>query len=103
MHSSLFRNLELLGGILLLHSVGAGCGALLVELGTHGAMELLLKDRLGLNGLELGFEVPDRMRARVAAATGIGYVVAHILDLSTGCAPVDCQKTVMDECRRDLG
>jgi len=37
--------------------VGAGGGALLLELLANSAVELLFEHRLGLDGLELGLEV----------------------------------------------
>lgn len=81
--------LEFLGGILFLDGVGAGRGTLLVELSAHRAVELLFEDGLGLDGLKLGLEVAGGIRAGVASTTGIGYVVAHVLNLITGLAPVE--------------
>jgi len=86
---SKLQDLDLLGAILFLDSVGAGCSTLLVQLTPHGAMEFLFEDRLGLDSLELGLEVPGRIRARVASATGIGHIVAHVLDLLAVTAPID--------------
>ena len=46
-----------------------------------GAMKLFLKDRIGFDGLKLGFEVGDMvaMRARIGAATSVGEVISVIL------------------------
>jgi len=88
------QGLEFLGGILLLDGVGAGCGALLVEL-SHRAMELLFEDRLGLDGLKLGLKVPSWVRAGVASAASIVDVVAHVLDLFASLAPISFAAAVL--------
>lgn len=84
----------LLRGILLVDGVGAGGCALLVKLGAHRAMKLLLEDRLGFNGFELGLEVTSGIRAGVASTTSIGHVIAHILNFFTGLTPIDVQWSV---------
>lgn len=51
-------------------------------------MNLLFKDGLGLNGLELGFEVLHVVGGRVASTTGVGHVGPDVFDLIAGGAPV---------------
>lgn len=82
-------HLVLLRGVLLVNSVGAGRGALLVELRAHRAVDLLFEDGLRLDGLELGLEVTGGVRAGIASTTSVGHVVAHVLDLFTGLTPIE--------------
>jgi len=51
----------------------------------HSAVDILLKDRVGLDMLELGLEVlqAGSVAAAVRSATGIGQVEAFILDFFT--------------------
>lgn len=60
--------------------VGAGGGALLLELLADGAMKLFLEDGLGLDGLEFGLEVLKLVGRRVAATACIVEVVGHVFD-----------------------
>lgn len=70
--------------------VGAGGGALLLELFANGAVELLFEDRLGLDCLELGLEVLQLVGRRVAATAGVIDVVGHVFDFVTVTAPERC-------------
>lgn len=78
-------------GILLLDAGGtvrAGHSVLLLELGSHGAMELLLKDGVCLDSLELGLEVLSNVGTRVAVAAWIRHVEGRVVDLVTWESPV---------------
>ena len=77
------RSLELL----LVDALVRAGRALLLELLTHGAVQLLLEDGLGLDGLELGLEVLHVESRRIASAASIVEVVAHILELIAFTAP----------------
>lgn len=50
-------------------------------------MDLLLKDRLRIDGLELGAKIGQALGAAVGAAPGIGEGVAIVLDFISGAAP----------------
>ena len=67
--------------------VGAGSGALLLELLAHRAVKLFFEDRFGLDGLELGLEVFELVSRRVAATTCVIHVVGHVFDFVTVSAP----------------
>lgn len=70
--------------------VGAGGGALLLELLANGAVELLFEDGLGLNGLKLGLEVLELVGGGVAATAGVVHVVGHVFDFIAVTAPDKC-------------
>jgi hypothetical protein len=70
--------------------VGAGGGALLLELLANGAVQLLFEDGLGLDGLELGLEVLELVGRGVAAAAGVVHVVGHVFDFVAVTAPDRC-------------
>jgi hypothetical protein len=53
----------------------------------RGAVELLLEDRLRIDGLELGAKIGQTLGAAVGAAPGIGEGVAIVLDFISGAAP----------------
>jgi hypothetical protein len=80
--------LHLLHSVLLVDALGAGCGALLVQLGSDGTVELLFEDGLGLDRLELGLEVSSGERAGIASATWVDKVVTSVFDLVTFTAPM---------------
>ena len=63
---------------------------MLIHPGILCPMIFFLKDRIGLDSLELGLEVTKSMtmRAAVGTTTGIGEVVAIVLRLVTRGAPV---------------
>ena len=82
------RGLQFLGGLLLFNRFVARGSALFVELGAHGAVELLLKDGLRLNRLKLGLEVFGSECAGIASAAGIGQVEAHLVDFVAFAAPI---------------
>jgi hypothetical protein len=73
--------------LLLINALVRAGRALLLELLAHGAMQLLLEDGLGLDGLELGLEVFHVEGRRIASAAGIVEVVAHVLEFITFTAP----------------
>jgi hypothetical protein len=85
-------------GILLFDALGAvraRCGALLVEISTHRAMQLLFEDGLCLNSLELGLEVLANVDAGVAAATWVGHAEGRVVDFVAWEAPVDNEWSVV--------
>lgn len=94
LHSVWWRGSSMLFSSLLFvdatFSVGAVAGGDLVEfivLG-EGAVKLLLKDRLGLDRLELGLDVPHVVeRVAVGAAAGVGHVVGKVVELVTLATP----------------
>jgi hypothetical protein len=94
-------DLKVLGGVLFLDALGAGRGALLVKLGTHGSVNLLLEDGLGLDGLELGLEVFGSVGAGVASATRIVHIVAIVVDFIAIAAPV--RLIVVSDVMLDIG
>jgi hypothetical protein len=67
--------------------VGAGGGALLLEILANGAVELFFEDRLGLDGLKLGLEVLKLVGRGVTAATGVVQGVWHIFNFIAVSAP----------------
>lgn len=67
--------------------VGAGGGALLLELFANGAMELLFEDGLGLDGLKLGLEVLELVGRRVAATACVVHIAGHVFDFVAVSAP----------------
>ena len=54
------------------------------------SMIFFLKYGIGFNSFKLGFEVTNgtTMRTAIGATTGVGEIVAIVLRLITGCAPV---------------
>jgi hypothetical protein len=78
-------------GILLLDALGAvraRCGALLVEIGTHWAMNLFFEDGFCLNSLELSLEVLGNVDAGVAAATWVRHAEGSVVNFVSWEAPV---------------
>ena len=67
--------------------VGAGGGALLLELLANGAVELLFEDGLGLDGLELGLEVLELVGGGVAATARVVHIVWRVFDFIAVSAP----------------
>jgi hypothetical protein len=67
--------------------VGAGGGALLLEILANGAVELFFEDRLGLDGLKLGLEVLKLVGRGVAAAAGVVQGVWHVFNFVAVSAP----------------
>lgn len=86
--------LDLFGLVVVVDTSIGGAGADMVEKFTIdgiGAMDLFLEDGFGLDGLELGLEVLERVgvRAAVGAATRIVDVVVVVFELVTLTAPND--------------
>jgi hypothetical protein len=81
--------------LLLINALVRAGRALLLELLAHGAMQLLLEDGLGLDGLELGLEVFHVEGRRIASAAGIVEVVAHVLEFITFTAPIAFSAAVL--------
>lgn len=79
--------LEFLLGFLLFDALIGGGGALLLELVANGAVELLFKDRLGLNGLELGLEVLQVVGGGIASTTGIRHIRPNVFEFVAITAP----------------
>jgi hypothetical protein len=79
--------LHLLVVFLLSNAVLRRGSALLLELFAQRAVNLLFKDGLGLNCLELGLEVLHVVGRRVASTAGVGHVGPDIFDLVTGGTP----------------
>ena len=63
--------------------------AQLIHLILGSTMKLLLEDRVGLKGLELGLEIGDvvGVLAAIGAATGIGEIVPIVMGLFSRSAP----------------
>lgn len=78
-----------------LGAAGGGSGALLLELGAHDSMELLLEDGFRLDSLELGLEVLQLKRRRVATAARIVQVVREVFNLVTVTAPIAFSSAVL--------
>lgn len=77
------------GGADAIGTLGLLVGQLLHHLIFGGAVEFLLEDGVGFDGLELGLEVGNvvGVLAAVGAATGVGEFVPIVLRLFAGCAP----------------
>jgi len=92
--------LQLLGGILLIHAlgaIGAAGGGLLIELLTdRGAVNLFFEDGLGLDCLELGLEVFEScMGATVGATTWIRQIIGIIFNLIAFTAPITLSTSIL--------
>jgi len=74
--------------VLLSDAVLSRCGALLLKLLAHGAVDLFFKDGIRLDRLELGLEVLHVVRRRVASAAGIGHVGPNVFNLITSSSPI---------------
>lgn len=74
--------------LLLIHAlIIARRGTLLLELLTHGTVDFLFEDGLRLQRLELGLEVLELRRGRVAAAARVVQGVGGVLELVAVAAP----------------
>lgn len=65
-----------------------GDGARLLHVVISGAVELFLKDRVGVHGFEFGLEIAEGLGAAVGAAALVREVVAVVLRLLALDAPV---------------
>lgn len=90
-----WEDLLFLARILLFDAVGGRGSALLVQLSTHWAVDFLLENRFGFDGLELGLEVFGDVGARVRATTSIVHVVGNIVEFIALASPV--QDVVVSE------
>lgn len=72
--------------VLLVDALGAGGSALLVSV-SGWTVELLLEDGLGLDRLELGFEIFGDVGAGVGSTARIRHGVGEVLDLVSGATP----------------
>jgi hypothetical protein len=74
--------------VLLINTlIRARRSTLLLQLLTNRSMKFFFKDRLRLDGLELGLEVLELRGGGVAAAAGVVHVVGHVFDFVAVSAP----------------
>lgn len=87
-HTHTAHTLQLPLPLLLIHAlIIARRGTLLLELLTHGTVDFLFEDGLRLQRLELGLEVLELRRGRVAAAARVVQGVGGVLELVAVAAP----------------